>query len=693
MNRTRQERVRLGVLFVGIAAFFLLAVARLVQFQVVWTDEYREIVQRQSSGKVSIPAERGMIYDRYGRLVAKNVTRSSLYAHPESERQCRRINTYLEKLFGLRPGQAATEFELKPNRFRWIKRQLDDAVAERVTNEAPPGLYLRDETVREYPFGSVGKQILGYTTIDDEGLSGIELTFDSILAGQSGWADIRRDGLRNTFRVKEQALMKPVPGRSLVLTIDWHLQELVEQELRMAVDTFGAQSGVAVFADCNTGDILSMAHYDPLEKDPDKPVKLYAISDQFEPGSAFKPFTAAALLDAGMINFQEKTYCEQGQWRVGHRILNDDKKHGWLTFREIIEVSSNIGLGKNAIRLEGSDLIETYRSFGFGRRCGTGLPGETPGVVADRKTWSDYTISALAMGHSIAVNALQMTQAMGAIANRGELLQPHLLLGRVDDDGIVNRTAEREVVGRPLKSSSADSLSAFLRGVVEKGTAKPVNSDFVSIAGKTGTAELPNLEEGGYYKNRFSASFCGFFPAHAPVIVGIIVLKDPRPITYGGFTSGVAFRHIAERYTVSNPDLFAVNERFATADTTLQDMTMRAPDLLGREVRQARAIAKSKGVDLHCDSGLTGTVVWQYPPPDRVMLSGDEMLVAAADPQTGAVPMIDLTGLTIRKASAFLQRAGVNVTIEGTGNVYTQSILPGVALAEGQTCRLACRQL
>jgi len=499
--------------------------------------------------------------------------------------------------------------------------------------------------------------------------------------------------VRNTFRVKEQALVKPVPGRSLVLAVDWHLQEIVDRELRMAVDTFGAQSGMAVFADCNTGDILSMAHFDPLEKDPDKPVKLYAISDQFEPGSAFKPFTAAALLDAGLINFQEKTYCEEGLWRVGRRTLADDKKHGWLTFREIIELSSNIGLGKNATKLEGADLVRTYRGFGFGQKCGTGLSGETPGVLADRRNWSDYTISALAMGHSIAVNAMQMTQAMGAIANRGELLKPHLLLGYVDDGGIVNRTATREVVGRPLKSSSADSLCSFLRGVVEKGTAKPVNSDFVSIAGKTGTAELPNLEEGGYYKHKFSASFCGFFPAHAPVIVGIVVLKDPKPITYGGYTSGVAFRHIAERYTVSNPDLFSVNERFATADSTLQDMTMRAPDLLGREVRQAGAIARSKGVNLHCDSSLTGTVVWQYPAPDRVMLSGDEMLVAAADPQTGAVSMIDLTGLTIRKASAFLQRAGVNVTIEGTGKVCTQSILPGAVLAEGQTCRLSCRQL
>jgi len=687
---SRQQRVRLGVLLIAMTAFFVLILFRLAQLQIIKAGSYNEIVQRQSGGKVAIPAERGMIYDRHGRLVAKNVNRSSLYAHPESKRELRQVAAYLEGLFSIPSGTASGKYRLEPNRFRWITRHLDDRTAGRVAKEAPRGLYLRSETRREYPFKQVGKQILGFTSIDSEGLSGFELARDSMLAGKSGWADIRRDGLRNTFRVKETALVKPVPGASVVLTVDWHLQEIVEEELREAVIEYNAESGLAAFVDCNSGDILSMAHYDPNEKDPSRPVKLRAISDQFEPGSAFKPFTAACLLDAGLVNYTDTVYCEMGKWRVGRRTLHDDKELGWLTFREIIELSSNIGLGKCAVLAEGEDLLETYHNFGFGRKADCGLPGEISGMLPRLRTVSDYNISALAMGHSVAVNALQMALALAAIANGGELLEPHLMLGTVEDNGYVNRTARRTVISRPVKRSSADSLRSFMRGVVEHGTGKPVNSEFVSIAGKTGTGEIPNLESGGYYKNRFTASFCGFFPADAPVIAGIVVLENPKPITYGGHTSGKAFRKIAERYTVSNPDLFEVTERTYSESPQRLEMTSEVPDLVGRDLIEAQRIAEKRGVKLRCSSA-EGTVTWQFPPPDRLMLLEDELLVEVDSSESAAPVMMDLRGLTIRKASAWLNHHGIRFTIDGTGRITKQSVRPGQSLTSTPVCRLTCR--
>lgn len=690
MSVSRQQRVRLGAMLIVMAAFFAVILLRLAQFQIIKASEYGKIVQRQSGGKVAIPAERGMIYDRHGRLVAKNINRSSLYAHPESRQEVREVARYLEGVFAIRSGTAASKYGLQPNRFRWITRHLDDHTASRVAKEAPRGLYLRSETRREYPFNQVGKQILGFTSIDSEGLSGFELANDSMLAGKNGWADIRRDGLRNTFRVKETALVKPVPGESVVLTIDWYMQEIVEEELKEAVEKYGARSGVAAFIDCNSGDILSMAHYDPDEKHPERPVKLRAISDQFEPGSAFKPFTASCLLDAGLVGYKDSIYCEMGKWRLGRRTLHDDKELGWLTFRQIIEFSSNIGLGKCANLAEGKDLLETYRNFGFGRKADCGLPGETPGSLPKLRTESDYNISALAMGHSVAVNALQMAVAMAALANGGELLKPHLILGTVDGNGYVERTAQREVVDRPVKRSSADSLRSFMRGVVDHGTGKPVNSEFVAIAGKTGTGQIPNLETGGYYQHRFTASFCGFFPAEAPVIAGIVALKDPHPITYGGYTAGKAFRRIAERYTVSNPDLFEVSERTYAESPQRLEMTSEVPDLVGRDLIEAKELADIRGVKLRCSSA-EGTVTWQFPPPDRMMLLEDELLVEVDSTEKEDPVMMDLRGLTIRKASAWLNYHGIKFTVDGTGIIVKQSVRPGQTLTSAPVCRLTCR--
>lgn len=690
MKRTQMERIRLGLMLACVVLFFLVAVARLAQFQIVDAARYGDLVDQQTSGKISIPGARGMIYDRYGRVVAKNVTSQSLYAHPQSKTELGKVTSYLEKLFGLRKGEAAGRFNLAANRFRWIKRHLDDKLAEQITREAPRGLYLRTETIRQYPFGLVGRQVLGYTNIDNQGLSGFEYAYDSTLSGANGWADIRRDGLGKVYKVREQALVKPIPGRSVVLTLDVELQELVEEELAAAVVKYGAQLGMAVFIDCNSGEILAMAHYDPKEKEPEHPTKLYALSDQFEPGSVFKPFTAAALLDRGVINFKDSVYCEQGLWHIGKRTLEDDKKHGWLNFRGIIELSSNIGLGKCAQWVEGPALIDTYRKFGFGSRTGLNFPGENKGSVRPPQVWSQYNTAALAMGHSVATNSLQMANAMAAIANGGQLLEPRLILGYVDESGSVRRPADPKVIGNPLKKTSADTLRAFLRGVVEIGTGKAVNSEFIAIAGKTGTAELPDLENGGYLKDHFMASFCGFFPADAPVIAGIVVLKDPQPITYGGLTSGVAFRQIAERYSISNRKLSAATERFCDKRPEPLQMTVVIPDFVGRDLVQARMLAKKRGVRL--DASIeAGVVVWQYPAPDRRVFTDDEVTVAVVPPGGSLPTMIDLKGATIRRASAFLDFAGATYTIEGSGRVAEQSVPPGEMISDSLVCRLICQ--
>ena len=690
MKRTRMEKIRLSILCAFVCLFFSVVIARLVHLQIILNPKYSSIVDNQTGGTINIPATRGIIYDRLGNVLASNVTRSSLYAYALTQEELNDVAGYLEKTFDLKSGTAKSKYGLKVKRFRWIKRRMDDELAIHIETSAPQGLYLRSETQREYPYGTIGKQILGFTDIDNHGQTGIEMAYDSILSGKSGKADICRDGNRNLYRVKESAILKPVLGKSLVLTIDWHLQEILENELKIGLEEFNAKGGMGAFVDCNTGEILAMAHCDPNEKNLDKPLKLKVVTDQFEPGSIFKAFTAGGLLDAGLINFEDTIYCEKGKWKIGRRTLHDDKELEWLTFRQIMELSSNIGIGKYALKLGGDKLYQTACNFGFGKKQNIGLGGETRGRIVCPEKWSDYTISALAMGHSIAVNTLQMVNAFAAIANGGELLKPSLVLCRVNEKGNITDHSQREVINRVLKKESSDSLRSFLRGVVEHGTAPKVNSPAISIAGKTGTAEIPREDVRGYYKNKFMASFAGFFPAEEPQIAGIIVYKNPKPITYGGYTAGPVFRRIAENYLVINPDIFKVDQQVMMMMKDQKESTVEVPDFIGHSIDQVKARANEEGIVVFKDAD-SGMVVWQYPPADRLIFKGDIVLVAVGINNETEQKMPDLRGLSIRQASAFMTHAGIKSRIKGRGRVIKQSILPGETVNNKTECWLECK--
>lgn len=692
MKRTRSERIRLGFLLLAVVLAPTLIAGRLIHLQVILNEPYSKIVERQSSGQVEIPAERGEMYDRNGQLVAGNAVMSSLYAYPADDSEVAEVAAYLERFFGLKSGSAGERYSLAVRKFRWIRRRLDESQASRLAAEAPRGLYLRKNRRREYPFGSVGKQVVGYTDIDGRGQAGVELAFDSVLAGRSGRADIRRDGLRNTYRVNETALLKPVPGRSVVLTLDWALQEIVESELCRAVKEHGAKSGMAAFVDCRSGDVLAIAHYDPDEKRPEMPVKLRAVTDRFEPGSVLKAFTAAAVLEAGLVRPSDSIYCEEGYWRLDRGRMRDDKKHGWLSFADVMAFSSNIGLSKYAINLGGENLKEALIRFGIGQKTGCGLPGETSGLIASVSAWSDYNVAALSIGHAVAVNSLQLAMGFAAIANGGELLRPHIVLGRVDDKGYVRDHRVREVLSQPLSAETAVVLRELLRGVVERGTATKVQSSVVSIAGKTGTAQIPDPNGKGYSWRDYMASFAGFFPYEEPLVAGVVVLEAPQPIHLGGYTSGPAFRRIAERYSIINPDLFTRADRTLAEIESSEPMTVEVPDFVGRDLSLARDMAERNDLTLRA-SGRQGQVLWQYPPADRLAFAGSEVVVAVTGQSEGGLVMPDLKGLSIREASAFLSHVGIKYEISGRGRVIKQSLRSGKEVEHNAICRLQCRTI
>jgi len=678
------SKPRMALVYILVILVWCVLIFRLAVIQIVHGEEYGLKAQKQSTGKIKVKADRGLVFDRKGRQLAVNVISNALYAYPSDRNEISKINKYLDRLYGRRSGASKRLYSLKANRFKYIDRDLPDNLAAKVANDSIPGLYIERGVKRDYPFGAVGRQLLGCTNIDDNGISGLEYSYDSVLAGTPGLIDYLRDAHRTTYRIKTIPLVQPVAGNSIVLTVDWYFQEIVEEELKAAVEKYNALEGTAVFLDCRSGEILAAADY--IAGGKCDAVKLRAVSDCIEPGSVFKIVAAAALMDEELVDPEEKIYCENGYWQCGRSRMRDDHKYDSLTFQEIIELSSNIGTGKLAIRLGPEKLCEAIRRFGFGQKTYVGLPGEQAGHIGNPGVWSDYNIAALSIGHSIAATPLQLSAAMAALANGGKLYRPALIRGMINSEGKLVKKSKPLMIGRVMKDDNVERLHSFLHGVVERGTAMPVKSDIVSIAGKTGTAEVPDLENGGYHKNKFVASFLGYFPAEDPKVAGIVVLHQPKPIHYGGHTSGPAFKNIAERYTIANSESLRPDTRLASdgGDNELLEI----PDFIGRDVSLAIRMAEKKGLNLVADRE-EGVVMWQFPPEGR-RIPGNETIAVIIQSEDEQMKMLDLSGLQMRTAVAVLNYQGLMFEVEGHGKVKKQFPKAGTELKRNGYCRLVC---
>ncbi|UCD18159.1 MAG: PASTA domain-containing protein, partial [Candidatus Zixiibacteriota bacterium] len=266
----------------------------------------------------------------------------------------------------------------------------------------------------------------------------------------------------------------------------------------------------------------------------------------------------------------------------------------------------------------------------------------------------------------------------------GTLYRPRIIRGIMNNRGELISREKKQKNATVLSEDKAGILHRFMIGVVERGTAKPARSDIIMIAGKTGTAEVADLEKGGYKKNKFIATFGGFFPGDNPQIAGVVVLNQPKPIHYGGYTAGPAFRNVAERYAVAHSEYLLPGAMLISEEN--EDNIKEIPDFVGREMSLARKMAKQKGITLSSDNP-EGIIIWQYPPPSRRMVGGGRVAVLVQD---SSLTMADLTGLNLRTALSILTHQGLDFEIVGSGFVKKQYPRAGTALDQKIRCRLVC---
>ncbi len=502
---------------------------RVVQLQMSPDDRVGALVDSQMSTR-DLPGRRGAIYDRRGRLMAVTRVEYRLFVDPSLAPD---LDLFIDQVaFRLGYSPAMIRQKIETSRSPRYVVIDDRARPERVAAlEADPisGVVAEPLYVRSYPLGALAGQLIGFVSLDNRGLEGLEFALNDELTAESGSLTSLRDAARRPLFVRTGAFAAPQDGQHLRLAIDATLQSLCERRLAETVARFGAESGQCILMDPNTGEVLAMAHapnFDPSNFRQSNPEdwRNRCVTDVFEPGAIFKPFIWAGLTQAGYGEPLEILDTENGAWvsPFGRR-LHDAYPYDELTWEGVLVKSSNIGMAKIAMRASHSELERMIRRFGFGLPTGVGLPGEVSGLVTSSANWSDYTQTSVPMGQEIAVTPLQIVRAFSAIANGGTLVTPTLIAVDPHDPpaGLVQRVV--------LQPEVAELARLVMRRVVSpegSGRRGAEIAPHYSIFGKTGTAQLPS-PDGGYYDDRYFSSFVAGAPLERPRLVIGYFIKDP----------------------------------------------------------------------------------------------------------------------------------------------------------------------
>ncbi|HVL63678.1 MAG TPA: penicillin-binding protein 2 [Actinomycetota bacterium] len=538
-------------LFFVFSALFAAMAGRFVVLQVVEADEYRALAADFRQREIVFPAHRGSILDRNGEALAQSVDLQTVYAEPTEVEDPAGTAAELAPLLDVPPKELARRLRggFPGDRFEYLARQVDPKTARRVAELGLAGVHLMKEPKRIYPNARLASHLLGFVNVDGDALGGIELQYDDILKGSPGRMILEQDPSgRHSLPQADFEYRRALPGRSLYLTIDKDLQYFTEHALRDAVARYSAEAGSAIVLDPSTGEILAMANlpdFDPntFNRFEDAERRNRAVTDLYEPGSAFKIVTAAAVLEEGVAT-PRRTLTVPDALQVADRVIHDSHAHPVeeMSVARVIAESSNVGTVKLGIEL-GAERIDSWvRRFGFGRKSGLDFPGEAAGIVLDLENWSGSTIGTVPLGQGIAVTPLQMAAAYAAIANGGSWVEPKILYSSVTAQGEVT-PASPAGRRRVVSPRTARRVRKMLVGVVEEGTGVEARIPGYVVAGKTGTAQKP-LPTGGYGDSHI-ASFAGMVPAHDPQLVVLVVLDEPTPI-WGGSTAAPTFRTIAE---------------------------------------------------------------------------------------------------------------------------------------------------
>lgn len=685
---------RLVAIFLALATGLLLIFLRLAWLQLVRGGDLQQKALENRLATVPVPAQRGIIYDRYKRELAVNITADYVGAFPPEVKSSGRqeeIAAKLAEILGQSP-QEILEKITRPTGFEFVARKLEFDKAQKIKELKLPGIIVVPENRRYYPNGMLAAHVLGFAGIDNQGLEGLEAMYDKELTGIRGKIVREFDALGHEIPQATHRYLPPQNGHSLVLTLDQTIQFMAERELDQLMQSpTSPRKASVLIMDPRTGEILALASrpaFDPnnFAAFPQEVWGNPVVRDSYEPGSTFKIITAAAALEEGVVKPEDRFY-DPGYIRVGAdtiRCWAAPLAHGSQTFAEGVKNSCNPVFVSVALRLEEKKpgtFYDYIQAFGFGNPTGIDLTGEGTGILIPREELRPINIATIGMGQGIAVTPIQLATAVAAVANGGKLIRPHLVKEILDAEGKAVRRFEPKVERQVISPATAETLRRLLEGVVSEGTGRNAYIQGYRVAGKTGTAQKAG--PGGYMEGKYVASFIGFAPADEPRVLALVVVDEPKGYPYYG---GTVAAPIFQRVVADTLRYLKVSPRYSGDKTQEEKKPVEVPDLVGLPLEQAKAKLSALGLDIRTE-GDGGVVVAQIPKAGIMVPQGTKVILyLRRDASTLRVP--DVTGLRITEAAEVLEAYGLKLLPEGSGQAAEQSPVPGTPVAPGSQVRI-----
>lgn len=609
---------RIRFFFLLIFCLLFIIICRVFYIQVFSYDKLSSLAESLWSRKLPIGADRGEIYDRKGRVLATNLTTTSLVLIPNQIKNPEEVAQKLSEILNSDYDDMLAHVTKKTSieRVHPEGRQLSYDIASKIEELHFDGVYLVKESKRYYPYGTILSHVLGYVGIDNQGLSGLELTYDKYLTGENGAIKYFSDGKGNRLELSE-VYEEPQNGVNLTLTIDLDLQLAAERELDNAVMKYNPEHAIALAMDPNTGEVLAMASRPNFDSNNYQDYDTTTINRNlpiwmtYEPGSTFKIMTLASSLEEKTVNLFEDTYYDSGSVSIDGATIHCWKSggHGAQTYLNVVENSCNPGFVSLGNKLGVDKLMSYINKFGFGEKTGIDLNGESSGILFNPSRMGPVELATTSFGQGISVTPIQQVTAVSAVINNGYLYQPYIVksLEEPETQSIVK--LNEPVLRRRVISEESSKLARFaLESVVANGSGRNAYIENYRVGGKTGTAQ--KVEDGHYLDGNYILSFVGFMPADDPKIVVYVAIDNPKGVTqYGGVVAAPIAKSILET-AISVLNIESSDEVMPREYNWNDTKYYKIPDVVGETKEEAKKSLQGFQIEY---SGEGEHVLYQSP--------------------------------------------------------------------------------
>lgn len=623
----RDIHTRIRFFFLFILCLLIIIVIRVFYIQVFDYQKLSTLAESLWSRELPIGADRGEIYDRNGKVLATNITTTSLVLIPNQIQNKEEVAEKLSKILNSDYEDMLAHVSKKTSieRVHPEGRQLSYDVASKIDELGYDGVYLVKESKRYYPYGSVLSHVLGYVGIDNQGLSGLELTYDDYLTGKNGAIKYFSDGKGNRLELSE-VYEEPQDGIDLQLTIDLDIQLAAERELDNIMSKYTPEHALILAMDPDTGEVLAMASRPNFDPNNYQDYTTETINQNlpiwmtYEPGSTFKIMTLATSLEEQTVNLFEDTYYDDGSVNVDGATIHCWKSggHGAQTFLDVVENSCNPGFVELGQRLGTNTLMSYINNFGFGAKTGIDLNGESNGILFNIDKMGPVELATTSFGQGISVTPIQQVTAVSAAINGGTLYEPFLVKEMLEPETKSVIYTKEPVKRRKVISEETSKLVRYaLESVVANGSGRSAYIENYRVGGKTGTAQ--KVQNGVYMDGNYILSFIGFMPADDPKIVVYVAIDHPQGVTqYGGVVAAPIAKSVLET-AISVLDIEPSSEGMEKEYNWLDTKYVKLPEVTGLTVEEAKKTLKGFSIEY---SGEGENIVYQSPSANTYIKEG-----------------------------------------------------------------------